>query len=357
MTVGCLLIAGATNSTPSSDPILSTYHVTNIQDESMMQIADQFEVVRKLKNGYEVLVPVDQAQNLLKLAPFAKLIEVDNSAALRKLTMRAQRSSLTNTLRQYQLHDQIIKKLQTLASNKPELVQFVEYGKSADGRTLFAVKISDNVETDEDEPELMITAATHGDEIITTEVALGLIDKLIAGYGSDQRLTNMINSHELYFIPVVNADGFVARARYDKGVDPNRSYPSPENPNAKSTASISALIDFFNSRNFVGTLDFHAYGELTMYPWAFTYDSVPQKDKDIFNALTKKMSATNGYTFGPISKVIYIAKGSSADYYYWAKNTISVAIEMGNSKAPYPNEIESYIKEQTESTWVFIENF
>ena len=203
----------------------------------------------------------------------------------------------------------------------------------------------------------MITAATHGDEIITTEVALGLIDKLIAGYGNDQRITNMVDNRELYFVPVVNADGFVARARYDKGVDPNRSYPYPENPNAKSTASITALINFFNSRNFEGTLDFHASGELTMYPWAYSYDSVPKKDKEIFHNLTKKMAATNGYTYGPISEVIYVAKGSSADYYYWTKNTIAIAIEVGNSKSPYPNEIPNYIKEQVESTWIFIESF
>lgn len=210
---------------------------------------------------------------------------------------------------------------------------------------------------DEDEPELMITSATHGDEIITTEVVLGLIEKLMTGYGTDARLTKMINEHELYFIPVVNADGFIKRARYDHGQDPNRSYPYPEAPHVESTPSIKALLQFFHSRNFVGSLDFHAYGELTMYPWAYTYDSVAKKDKEIFESLAKKMAATNGYTHGPISDVIYVAKGSSADYYYWSKQTIAFAVEVGNSKSPYPHEIPNYINEQVESTWIFIEHF
>lgn len=344
------LVSGPTNGVETSDVSLSTYHV-NVEDSVMQKIADKFEVTRKLKDGYEIYVPVNQTTELLKLAPNAQLIEEDNSLSLRQL-------SLTQSFGpQYRKFNDVIEELQKLASDNPDLVQFVEYGKSADGRPLFAVKISDNVTVDEDEPELMITAATHGDEIITTEIVMNLIEKLVAGYGHDERLTKMVADHELYFIPVVNADGFSDRVRYDKGEDPNRSYPWPEDPSATPTASIKALIAFFHSRNFVGSLDYHAYGELTMYPWAYTYQSVSEKDRVAFDQLAKKMAETNNYTYGPISKVIYVAKGSSADYYYWKNHTLAMAVEVGSDKAPSPNQIQSYTTENTESTWRFIENF
>jgi hypothetical protein len=57
------------------------------------------------------------------------------------------------------------------------------------------------VTVDEDEPELMITAATHGDEIITPEVVLDLINKMVDGYnGGNQRFLDMVNNREIYFI-------------------------------------------------------------------------------------------------------------------------------------------------------------
>lgn len=337
------------------DPILSTYQVYNVDETSMNRIAEKFEVVRKLPNGFEVIVPEKDSAELKALAPNNKLIEIDNSASLRNSNFWSPRKF--DGMDGYHKFSQVVEKFQKLAETHSDFVQFVEYGKSADGLPLFAVKLSDNVSTDEDEPELMITAATHGDEIITTEIVINLINKLVDGYNVDPRLSKMINDHEIYFIPVVNADGYVNRARYDKGRDPNRSYPYPELANAAPTASINALIAFFKSRNFVGSLDFHAYGELTMYPWAYTSKPVPKKDAEAFDALAKKMAATNGYTYGPISKVIYVAKGSSADYYYWTKKTLAMAVEVGSDKAPYPNEIPEYTKQQTESTWLFIENF
>lgn len=357
--VGLVALFVFTNSVVSAahtEDSLSTYQITNVEDSKVKEISEKFEIIRKIENGYEVLVSEEREAEFLNIVPSAQLTQ--KSSRPQKLKSWLQRNLNTRgDGYQYHSYNEVVETVVQLAETYPELVSVVEYGKSANGNSLFAVKISDNVAQDEDEPELMITSATHGDEIITTEITLALIKKLAEGYGTDQRITNMVNDRELYFIPIVNADGFIRRARYDNGQDPNRSYPYPENPNAVSTPSIEALIKFFQSRNFVGSLDFHAYGELTMYPWAYTLDSTPKEDKEIFHNLAKKMAATNGYTHGPISKVIYVAKGSSADYYYWTRRTIALAVEVGSSKSPYQHEIPNYINEQVESTWIFIEHF
>lgn len=56
-----------------------------------------------------------------------------------------------------------------------------------------------------------------------------------------------------------------------------------------------------------------------------------------------------------LSKVIYVAKGSSADYYYWKLGERSLGIEIRQDGSP--SFIPRMIKENRESTWRFIESF
>ncbi|MGK4422398.1 hypothetical protein ACSLVQ_29530, partial [Klebsiella pneumoniae] len=74
-----------------------------------------------------------------------------------------------------------------------------------------------------------------------------------------------------------------------------------------------------------------------------------------FDALTKHMAEVNNYVYGPIADVIYVAPGSSADYYFWKKGSLSLGIEMGQDKVPDPSEFPAYFTSQEESTWRFLE--
>ncbi|MBX9769311.1 MAG: hypothetical protein K2X47_18685, partial [Bdellovibrionales bacterium] len=134
-------------------------------------------------------------------------------------------------------------------------------------------------------------------------------------------------------------------------------YPYPEKPAATPTASIQGLIAFATAYPIAGSIDFHAFGRLVMYPWAYTRQPPEPNAKKIFDQITGPMAASNGYTYGQISKVIYVAKGSSADYFFWKHRSVSLGIEVGDSKSPNPKEFPKYVQEQEESTWLFLENF
>ena len=67
------------------------------------------------------------------------------------------------------------------------------------------------------------------------------------------------------------------------------------------------------------------------------------------------MAEENNYRNGQISEIIYIARGSSSDYFYWNKGTMAFAYEVGYSKAPSSDQIPKIIDEVKESTWRFIE--
>ena len=112
-------------------------------------------------------------------------------------------------------------------------------------------------------------------------------------------------------------------------------------------------MNFFDAHAIKGSIDFHSFGEMIMYPWAYTYQGIPNETP--LDQLTTKMASYNGYAHGQISKVIYVAKGSSADYYYWKKKTMALGIEIGSSYAPPTGQIPQMIQDNLESTWTFVE--
>lgn len=322
---------------------LKTYHLKNPETKTMDAVADEFEVVKKLSDGFEIYVPEAKVKRFLKLAHSAELIPETH---LKSASLAGYRTLAT-----------VEAELKQLELKYPELVKLETYGKTESGQTLYVLKVSDNVEIDEDEPELMITSATHGDEIITVEVEMELIQLLLQNYEKDPRLTKMIKEKELFFIPVVNPHGYSRRARYANNVDPNRDYPYPGQENKKSVDCIEALRKWFHAKNIKGSIDLHAYGKLIMFPWAYTKTSPPQEDEVNFQHLTNSMAEINKYEAGQISKIIYVAKGSSADYYYWKNRTLALGIELSTSKAPPFGAVPKVVEESKEMIWRFIEHF
>ena len=338
--------------------VLSSYMVSAPSAEMLKSLSSLFEIENHRGTDFEVVVPAEQSNLLLALAPHARLVEADMAAATRaKLASYRANRIFTMDTNQYHDFNSVQSWMNSIVTAMPKNAQVIEYGKSRAGRPLLALTLTEDITRVTGRPQLMITAATHGDELITTEVLLAFVDQIVAGYNKDERFTAMINKHDLYFIPVVNPDGYTSTERYDYNQDPNRSYPYPGHENVTPSASIAGIINFFNGHKIAGSIDFHAYGQMIMYPWAYTHSPIDSAIAQKFNQLTGGMAAQNHYAYGPISDVIYLAPGSSADYYFWKKGTTGIAIEMGDNKVPDPSEIPSYVSALAESTWKFIESF
>jgi hypothetical protein len=337
----------------AKDPPLASWLVTPKSDAALRQLGEQFEVGHKQGDRYEVIAPVARAAAVQALAKDAKLVDPDLTATVDAALAAMDEKDAAA----YHSLAQVNQWMQDLAAQHPDLARVETYGTSGNGKTLYVLKLSDNVQTDEDEPEIMITAATHGDELITTEVLMTLIQELVDGHGTDPRLSAMVDDHELFFVPVVNPDGFSTHDRYSNGVDPNRDYPYPERPTRDSNECISALINFFHAHPFAGSLDFHAFGGFVMYPWGYTEDAPDAGDIEAFDTLGHAMAEGNDYTVGEISRVMYIAKGSSCDYYYWKTRSFSMATEISDNKVPPASRIPRVVDEAREMTWRFIEHF
>jgi len=243
-------------------------------------------------------------------------------------------------------------------------------GKSYQGRDIVAIKISDNVATDENEPEVLFTFHQHAREHLTVEMALYLLRELGAGYGSDSRVTNLVNNREIWIVPDLNPDG----GEYDIATGSYRSWRKNRQPNsgssnvgtdlnrnwnykwgccggssgstssetyrgaaAESAPEVKVVADFVRSRVVGGVqqikagIDFHTYSELVLWPFGYTYSDtttgMTADDYNAFRTVGQKMAASNGYT-AEQSSDLYITDGSIDDYLWGTQKIFDYTFEM-----------------------------
>ncbi|WFE45417.1 M14 family zinc carboxypeptidase [Verrucosispora sp. WMMD1129] len=263
----------------------------------------------------------------------------------------------------YHDYPEMIAAVNKVVADHPTLARKVSIGSSYEGRDLVAVKISDNVATDENEPEILFNAQQHAREHLTVEMALYLLNLFTDNYGSDSRITSLVNNREIWVVPSVNPDGSeydIATGSYRSwrknrqpnsgssyvGTDLNRNWSynwgccggssgstssdTYRGPSAFSAPETQALRNFVNSRVVGGVqqikanIDFHTYSELVLWPYGYTYNNTaPGMSADQYNTFAtigQQMAATNGFT-PQQSSDLYVTDGSSIDW-MWATHGI-----------------------------------
>ncbi len=113
-------------------------------------------------------------------------------------------------------------------TNFPSLAKRIQIGTTTWGRPIWALKLSDNVGTEEPEPRVVIDANIHAREYATPEIALDIIWQLLYGYTNNATFASWVNGMEIYVIPCLNPDGryfcdTVSTSWRKNGRDNNRS--------------------------------------------------------------------------------------------------------------------------------------
>ena len=125
--------------------------------------------------------------------------------------------------------DEFVTRMQALATNYPALVRLVSLGQSVQGRDIWALKLTDNPDVDEDEPEVRYLSTMHGNESVGTEMTIRLAELLAANYGTDPALTALVDEMEVWLVPLYNPDGYVADERYNAhGVESESGFSRPD---------------------------------------------------------------------------------------------------------------------------------
>ncbi len=105
-------------------------------------------------------------------------------------------------------YDELTNILESWAQERPELFRLESIGKSYEGRDIWLATIT-NAETgpDLEKPALLIEANIHAIEVTGATAALHLIQRLLSGYGPDERVTRALDTRVFYVVPRMNPDG------------------------------------------------------------------------------------------------------------------------------------------------------
>jgi PKD repeat protein len=249
----------------------------------------------------------------------------------------------------YHTYDQIVALADSLAAAFPSICKKVGMGTSAGNHQLAALKISDNVNTDEGEPEIMFDGGIHGDEVGGPENMIRFARDLCTGYGTDTTYTELINTREIWLYYMVNPDGRVNMDRYNgNGVDVNRDFGYMWNAEGNSMGAFSqpesrSLRNCLLDNQFVVYTNYHSGTEIVAYPWSYRTNATA--DNAHINNLAWLYSNTSGYPslqYGQGYNVMYAINGSTKDFQYGSLGDVGWSIEISNDKQPPQSQIMLY---------------
>lgn len=247
----------------------------------------------------------------------------------------------------YQQYDTIMHKL---AEDYPFLCRVDTIGESIEGRLILALKISDNVNEDEDEPEVFYTSNMHGDELAGMVLMLRLSEHILSNAGNGGLEQALVDSLEMWINPLSNPDGtyhdgdtitYPTRANAN-GTDLNRNFPDPLDPYIAPDLENEAMIDFMKSRNFVISANFHAGYEVLNYPWD-RWLSKTHADSVWFYNICRRYADTvhnqsvstymNSYDDGVVRGAVwYMIIGGRQDFVTYELQGREVTIELDITK-------------------------
>ncbi|MGH3877933.1 MAG: M14 family metallopeptidase [Actinophytocola sp.] len=252
----------------------------------------------------------------------------------------------------------------------PTLISKRVIGRSYQNREIWALKLSDNVATDEAEPEVLFTHHQHAREHLTVEMALYLVKLFTDEYATDTRVRNLVNSREIWLVPDLNPDGGeydIAAGTYrswrknrqpnsgssNVGTDLNRNWAynwgccggssgstgsaTYRGPSAASAPEVRVVRDFVQSRvvggrqQIITHIDFHTYSQLILWPYGYTFNDLApglsQAERDTHARLGQMMAQTNGYT-PEQSSDLYITDGTINDWLWGVQRIYTYTFEM-----------------------------
>ncbi len=265
-------------------------------------------------------------------------------------------------------YKEVVAELFRLEQAHPDIVQVVDIGNSLQNRDIYAIKLSDNVTTDEDEAEVVFLGCHHAREWIAVDVPIRIARRLAQNYGSDDQIRSLLDRSEVWIVPIVNPDGLEYSIYYYRywrknrrmnadgsfGVDLNRNYsfqwgydnrgssPNPDSAVYRGTGPFSepetrVVRDFVQAHNFQVLVSFHNYSQIVLYPWGYIKALHPEDNKLEYLArnMVERMAQVNGraYEYGPAGYDLYVTNGDTTDWALGSEGIPAFTVEL-----PPPNQ-------------------
>lgn len=335
------------------------------------------------KDHLEIIVTEDELNQLLASGFQVQIIEREREAAAPGLDPLYHTYEQTVAfLRQAEIVYSYIAKL------------FIIGHSTRFGFPIYALKISDNVLENEDEPAVLIDGMHHAREPLGNEICLAFADYLLSNYGREPRVTSWVDNYEIWIIPILNPEGYKyivdnnlsspwwrknlrdnnnngkIDPDYD-GVDLNRNYdynwhyggstdPSSwtyRGPFAFSEKETQAKRDLAFRERFAVSVTYHSYGEEVMYCWSWPESEARAPDHDLLYEIASEMArrikneaGTGGYSLARLT-----GANQSPIWMYGALGTLEFLIEVGTSFIPPGYKIRPIVEANLEGLFYLLE--
>lgn len=350
------------------------FNFTIQQKAELSTITKQLAIVHYDETTKTVKVMANKPQFtafLQKGTPFT-VSPKDNVVGYRTMTSDLKTRAATFPLTAYPTYADYEAMMNAFATNHPNLCKLENIGSTTEGdKSLLFVKLSDNVNANEQEPRVMFTSSMHGDEIAGYPMMLNLIDYLLTAYKDvnhprHAEIKRLLDNSEVWINPLANPDGTYHGSANNTSVegairgnanniDLNRNYPDPDdgtNPdgNVHQVETI-AFMNFANSKHFVLSANFHGGIELINYPWDTYAGDHP--DKDYFVHISEEYrdhcqaNSPSGY-FDDLNNGVtngfawYEVQGGRQDWQIYFKKGREVTVELSSAKTPAANQLVNY---------------
>jgi hypothetical protein len=299
---------------------------------------------------------------------------------------------------QYYSYSQMTDLLHNLQTRYSSILKVESYGKTYENRDIWFVKISDNVEIDEDEPGILLLGAHHGDEKISFEILIYFIIYMVENYEkenfdndndgtinedpfdgkdndqdgeidedpSEDHVREAIDNTQIFLIPMINPDGVEVNSRKNchpdshHGINTNRNFGYDWNyyyffpnkfgdawtsrvtsgnyrgPSPFSESETKAVKRVAESFTINISLSYHSGAEVVFYPWYHTTRETPHEE--LFISIGEEMREISGYPLWTGTSTIIPrlggTLGTSENYLYGEHNILAYTVESNRWKAP-----------------------
>jgi len=360
-----------------------------LRDSSRIELLLEEREVRKIRDaGFVAETVVSDWQ-----AAYAARLKSDTPASL--LSTRARGFHL-GSMGGFLNLAEVEADLDSMHARYPHLIGVRDsIGRSLEGRAIWGVRISGDPGSGVQLPCALFTSLHHAREPEGMMVLIYFMWHVLEQYGADEEITALLNSREIYVVPVVNPDGYAFNAKTNPGggglwrknrranndgtvgVDLNRNYgfqwgyddigssPLQDDNDYRGAAPFSepetqAIRDLCLRKKPSCALNYHTYSNDLIHPWG--YSDLPTQDSLFYKRLAEYLTEHNYYPYGTGGFTIgYTTNGDSDDWMYgdteMKPRILAMTPEVGGADDgfwPLPSRIQPLADANLEANLRFV---
>jgi carboxypeptidase T len=331
---------------------------------------------------------VNRKENLVGIVATQSEIELLKNEGYEVFVRVASSRPEDASLDQYYTPEEMLDIINQTAASYPGIAKLMKISDGLwEGNDVYAVKITKNVDEDNTRPTFFLDAQHHAREVMTSQIAVDMIQYLTSKYGTDPEVTNWVDNINIIVVPMVNPDGISYVFSHDRWqrrnrnpvcqVDLNRNYDwnwdacggssgwcqddTYRGATPGSEPETTAMETLMAENPAIYALTYHSYGEYILFPLGCYDPSDVEAYWEFGNELNSVLKNDQGFTgqylTGPGWSTIYTTDGTSDDTHYGKYGAMAICIEVnGTGFQPDYGQYRDITVERQRTAWQFLLN-